>query len=382
MTSLAGKTLRRYRILEQIGRGGMTTVFKAEDLKTGREVALKILSPHVADDARLRSRFAREVRLLQRLRHPNIVPILDFGEVDGYAFIVMPYMPAGTLQDWLRRKPITPLDAARIMNQVSAALEFAHRKGVVHRDVKPSNILIGEDGTAMLSDFGFAHVHDASISLTGSALIGTPAYMSPEACRGEPVEARSDQYSLAIVLYQMATGRLPFDADTPMGLVVKQANEPLPSPRLYTPHLPVTIEAVLVKALAKDPSQRFETVAEMNRAFQDALAEALDSSGRIRRSTEPASVPTARIPRRALAGSGSAPQPWWVNRLIGVVGAVLTLIIIPVSAWAMFAPSCFTPRSPPTTCWRRSPRCRPRRRRPRSWRSWSAPRSRRRWQRR
>ena len=252
MLGLIGKALGPYQILEQIGQGGMSSVFKAVDLRDRRTVALKVLSPYIAHEQHFRARFEREVKLLRQLSHPNIVPILDFGEAEGMAYIVMPYIGTGTLQDRLQNGPLDVATGARVTGQIASALSLAHSLGVVHRDVKPSNVLLDPDGNALLSDFSFAHSQNASQNLTGSALIGTPAYMSPEVCRGEAIDARSDQYSFAIMLYQLCTGRLPFEADTPMAVALKHVNEPLPRPRQVNPNLPEGVEAVLVRALAKD----------------------------------------------------------------------------------------------------------------------------------
>ena len=252
MTELIGRTLGNYTIQDAIGQGGMATVYRARDMRDGRTVAVKVLSPYIAADPKFRGRFDREVDLLRRLEHPHIVPILAFGQADGYHYIVMPYLSGGTLHERLRMGPLLPLEGGRIVDQISSALDFAHQQGIIHRDVKPSNILLDENGQAMLTDFGFAHVPWESASLTGSLLIGTPAYMSPEQCRGEDVGPTSDQYSFGVVLYQLCTGRLPYEADTPMGVVIKQASQPLPAPRLANPNLPVAVEDVLIRVLAKN----------------------------------------------------------------------------------------------------------------------------------
>ncbi|HEY42524.1 MAG TPA: serine/threonine protein kinase [Anaerolineae bacterium] len=260
MSALLGLIQGRYYILDQIGRGGMTTVHKALDLQEDREVAIKLLAPYLVKEPKFKARFEREVEVLRQLEHPNIVPILNFGEHEGSPFIVMPFVSTGTLADKLKSGPLTPQEGARLMSELSGALAYAHEQGIVHRDIKPSNILLDEQGTAMLSDFGLAHLADAQESLTGSAVIGTPAYMSPEQCQGSPIDARSDQYSLGVVLYQLTTGYLPYESDTPMGVVLKHINEPLPRPRDLNPNLPAPIEAVLIKALAKNPAHRYPTV--------------------------------------------------------------------------------------------------------------------------
>ncbi len=280
MLGLIGKTFSHYRIMEQIGQGGMSSVFRAVDLRDERAVAVKVLSPYIASEPRFRARFEREIKLLHRMQHPNIMPILDFGEVDGLAYIVMPYIGSGTLQDRLARGPLDPKEGSRIVAQLAAALACAHENGVIHRDVKPSNVLLDPMGNALLSDFSFAHQADASQNLTGSALVGTPAYMSPEQCRGEPIDARSDQYALTIVLYQIATGKLPFEGDTPMAVAMKHVNEPVPPPSLVNPNLPPEIELVLVRGLAKDPKLRYASVMELNAAFQSAMEIALHPARR------------------------------------------------------------------------------------------------------
>jgi len=276
VNGLIDRTISRYHILEQIGQGGMSSVFRAVELTTNRAVAIKVLSPYLAHEASFQARFEREIKLLRQLQHPNIIPILDFGEAEGLAFIVMPFMGAGTLHERLQKGPLDPVLGGRIVDQLSSALTCSHEQGVVHRDVKPSNVLLDERGNALLSDFSFARPEDASQNLTGSALIGTPAYMSPEQCRGEPIDARSDQYSFAIMLFQITTGQLPFDGETPMAVAIKHVNVPLPRPRAVNPNLPEGVEMVLVRALAKDPALRFASIKDLNQAFQTELKAALD----------------------------------------------------------------------------------------------------------
>ncbi len=283
MLDLIGTTIGRYTILEQVGRGGVAIVFKALDLTDGKTVAIKILAPQLAVAENFQQRFRREAKVLRELNHPNIVPVLDFGEANGMVYLVMPFMEVGTLTDRMMSGTLRVQEAARILEQVASALQYAHEAGIIHRDVKPGNILLDEAGNAWLSDFGFARINDASLSLTGSALIGTPAYISPEQINSAEVTHLSDQYSLAVILYQLSTGQLPYDADTPLAIVIKHATEPLPRPRAVNPNLPDSIEAVLIKALAKDPSHRYTSIAEFNQAFQAALEESLDPvSGRLK----------------------------------------------------------------------------------------------------
>ena len=326
---LEGKVLGNYHILQAIGQGGMTTVYKALDIVRNETVAIKALSPYIAQDPRFRSRFQREVELLLELKHPNIVPILDYGEQSGYGYIVMPFMPLGTLHDRLSTGNINPQEGAQIVDDIAQALDFAHQHGIVHRDVKPSNILLTEDGHALLSDFGFAHVQDLSANLTGSALIGTPAYMSPEQCKGGPLTVRSDQYSLGIVLFQLCSGQLPFTGDTPMAIAVKHINDPLPRPRKVNPNIPADVEGVLVRALAKRPEDRYESVADLNDAFQSAVAASLDEAGNFIPQPDRFDISTWIMEDSPFSGPLGLARQIWSSRYRGTALAVMVLLLLP-----------------------------------------------------
>jgi serine/threonine protein kinase len=331
MHKLVGKTLGNYKILEQIGRGGTASVFKALDLNTEKTVAIKVLIAQLMLEDTFVERFKREAKVLHEFRHPNIVPVLDYGEADGLAYTVMPFMKVGTLSDRLKSGEFKAQEGARIMDQIASALQYAHDAGVVHRDVKPSNILIDEDGNAWLSDFGFAHISDASLSLTGSGLIGTPAYISPELVSGGKITPFSDQYSLAVVLYQMSTGYLPYEGDSPLAVAYMHATEPLPRPRLVNPNLPDAVETVLIKALSKDPAFRFESVAEFNDAFQAALYEALDSStGRLKPGA--AGELDLTLPLESMEADGVAKDErvWYTKRSVWAL-VILLLVACPLT---------------------------------------------------
>lgn len=271
MDESIGSTIGPYPIRGRIGSGGMSTVYEGIDPRTGRSVAVKLMASFLIEDPKFKARFNRELKLLRSFDHPNIVPVLAYGEHGRSPFIVMPYVRAGTLQDRLQRGPLGMLEAARIIGDIAKGLAYAHAKGVVHRDVKPSNILIDEDGTAMLSDFGFASMTEASLTLTGSGMVGTPSFMAPEQCRGEKVDARTDQYALGIVLYRLATGRLPHDGETPLAIALKQINETPTEPRKVNPHVPLVIDEVIQRAMSKDPRDRYTDMATFNAAFQEAM---------------------------------------------------------------------------------------------------------------
>lgn len=339
MEGLQGTVLGNFHLVEAIGQGGMTTVYRAVRMDDGREVAVKVLSPYIAQDPNFKNRFEREIEVLLRVSHPRIVPILDYGEVKSFAYIVMPYFASGTLQDRLDAGPLDPLEGARIVEDVSQALQHAHQQGVVHRDVKPSNVILDQDGNAYLSDFGFAQVGDVSLNLTGSALIGTPAFMSPEQCQGKAIDPRSDQYSLGVMLYQISTGSLPFEGETPMAIAVKHINEPLPRPRRVNPHLPARIENILLKALAKEPQDRYSDIAELNRVFQSALAESLDESGNFIPDPRRFEVATWVMEDSPLAGPLSGLGQLWSNQRGLALVLLFLLLALPTAGFALSAMS-------------------------------------------
>jgi serine/threonine protein kinase len=280
MFNWSKRQLGKYSLVRKIGSGGMSSVYKAIDQETHEAVAVKVLPPGLDDAENFRLRFEREARILMRLRHPHIVPLLNFGVEEGIYYMVMPLMEVGTLRERLHKGPIRPEEGANIIRQIAEALQFAHNAGMVHRDVKPSNILMDSEGNAWLSDFGTAYVRNATASLTGSSVIGTPQYMAPEQARGEPVSEKTDVYALGIVLYQMCTGQLPFDADTPLAIAMKHTSEPLPRPTLINPNIPQEVGKVLIKALEKRPENRYASAIELSEAFEHALELVYDPQAR------------------------------------------------------------------------------------------------------
>ncbi len=269
MPELTGKTLGTYQILEQLGEGGMATVYKAYDLKLERHVAIKVIRTDKKTSENFLKRFEREAKTLAKLAHPNIVGILDYGEQEGVPYLVMEYVPGGTLADRLGRV-FSVEETAGLLLPVARALENAHQQGILHRDVKPSNIMITATGEPMLSDFGLAKILEEKegqkLTTTGVG-IGTPAYMAPEQVKGEHCDGRTDEYSLGIVFYEMVTGRTPYQATTPMAVAVKHISDPLPDPHKFKADLSDEAVAFLKKVLTKEPENRFPDMAAVARAL-------------------------------------------------------------------------------------------------------------------
>ncbi len=331
---LAGQTIGAYRIIEQIGQGGMAVVYKAYEPALDRYVAIKVLPEYFAHDPDFVARFEREAKAVAKLDHPNILPIYGFGRDDGLTYIVMRYVQAGTLREMMG-KPLDLRSAAGIVRQVAEALNYAHQHGVVHRDVKPSNVLMADGKWALLTDFGLARMVESSAQLTKSGVgVGTPAYMSPEQGRGLKVDTRTDVYSLGVMLYEMVTGQVPYDAETPMAIVLKHITAPLPLPRKVNPGIPEVVERVILKAMAKTPDARFHTTTELADALDKAVAKLPLPAQRPEPQPAPTVVPAA--PDTALnvepaptlrvrAPAAKKIIPLWALGGIGVV-ALLMLI--------------------------------------------------------
>ncbi len=273
MEDLTGKQLGPYQIIAQLGVGGMAAVFKAYQPKMDRYIALKILPRHFSKNPEFISRFSQEARVIAQLEHPHILPVHDFGESDGYTYLAMRLVEGGTLADFLREKgklELTKINS--IISQAGGALGYAHNKGIIHRDFKPGNVLLDEFENCLLTDFGIAKLVEVTSHLTHTGgILGTPNYIAPEQGEGKPIDSRSDLYSLGVVLYQMVVGDVPYKADTPMAVVYKHINAPLPLPRQRVPDLPEPVERVILKALAKNPNDRYSTAAELVNALQSAI---------------------------------------------------------------------------------------------------------------
>jgi serine/threonine protein kinase len=320
-----GHTFGKYRLVERLGQGGMAEVFSAFQAGVERLVVVKILHCHLASDETFVERFQREARAIGSLQHPNIVRIIDVDVHDGMDFMVMDYVSGGTLSSYLKERTLLPVDEAlRIGKQLAEALAHAHRQGVIHRDIKPSNILFTDETHqhAVLTDFGLARLcndADARLTMTG-AMVGTPTYMSPEAVRGEPCDGSSDIYSLGVVLYELVTGRPPYVANTPYRMMMKQTTDPLPSPRALNPDLPVAVEELLLKALAKDPAARFPDAAAMASALSQVR-----NAIRTEQTLEPAKKVT--MPEPVVHFKPKPVPPSWWALTAATSGVVIVMLL-------------------------------------------------------
>lgn len=370
-----GQMLGPYRIVEPIGRGGMATVYKAYQASMDRYVAIKVLPRNLAQNAEFSGRFQQEAHIVANLEHPHILPVFDFGESDHIPYMVMRYLEAGTLKKIMERGQMSLSQIDHLFTQLVDALAYAHAHGVIHRDLKPSNVLVDADGNVFLTDFGIAKLLESNANLTqADAIIGTPDYISPEQATGVKVDQRSDLYSLGIMLYEMVTGRVPFKADTPLAVIMKHVNEPLPIPSKIKPDIHPAIEKVILKALAKEREDRFATAGEFAAAWKSALAQAMAAPVSTMRTSmeqyaqahpaqanaalaqapsasapvpsrplpagQPTYVTSSKLPPVNPAGVSSTPQTKRSSTglvLGGIAGGCLLIVVVAIGAMFLFA---------------------------------------------
>jgi len=332
MEDLTGKQFGHYQITAPLGEGGMAAVYKAYQPSMERYVAIKVLPRQMANSHEFTARFEREAKLLAQLQHPHILPVFDYGESEGYTYIVMPFVQSGTLADLMMKGRISLPETRRIMTQLGDALAYAHTRGMIHRDIKPSNVLIDERGNCLLTDFGLARMADASAKITSSgAIMGTPAYMAPEQGQGTSIDHRSDLYALGVIFYELVTGRVPYTAETPIAIVFKHISDPLPSARKINPELGEAIELVLFKVLAKNPNDRYQNAEDFVRAIQAAIPEkpAEQPSNTVQKesatqvSQSPTSTPVTPTPETPT--KSPAKFPVWIPAITGLIvfGAIV-----------------------------------------------------------
>ncbi len=282
MPFVVGENVGVYRLIEKLGRGGMATVYKAYHPKLERYVAIKALHPAFLEDPNFLARFQREARVVAKLEHPHIVPIYDFAEHEGRPYLVMKFVEGETLKARLKRGVMTPDQIVEVVEAVGHALTYAHQRGVLHRDVKPSNVLLADDGRIYLADFGLARIAEAGEStLSADMMLGTPQYISPEQAMGaSDLDDGTDIYSFGVMLYELTVGRVPFSGDTPFSVIHDHIYTPLPLPSVIKADMPEALERVLLKALAKEREDRYEQVADLVAAFKDAYLDAQASLAR------------------------------------------------------------------------------------------------------
>jgi serine/threonine-protein kinase len=314
----------RYRVLDRLGSGGMADVYCAEDTQLGRNVALKLLYRRFAEDEEFVERFRREASSAAGLQHPNIVGVFDRGEWDGTYYIAMEYLKGHTLKQLVREHGAMPPDlAVDITIQVLRAAKFAHKRGVVHRDIKPHNVILDEEGRAKVTDFGIARAGASDMTETGS-IMGTAQYLSPEQAQGQPVSPRSDLYSIGVMLFELLTGRVPFDAESPVTIALKHVSEQPVAPSQLNPAVPPALDAVVLRALEKDPALRFADADE----FAAALLEARERPTVVEQRVEAYPMPADPFVEEERARSR-----WWLWALLA-----LLLIGLAIGAYLLLAP--------------------------------------------
>src|SRR5512140_2680370 len=260
-----------YKIKEELGHGEMGTVYRAFDSRFNREVAIKILPLELMRNLKILARFRRELKMIALLEHPAIVPVYDVGEENGQPYYVMRYMSGGSLRRWIRNGKMSLQDTADIVERIALGLEYAHRKGIVHRDLTPDNILFDNHNNPYITDFSLAKlIADTYRTNSGNGLIGTPEYISPEQAQSLPVDHRADIYGLGVITYEMLTGEKPYKASDPMGVLVKHVSEPVPEILQVNPDLPPEVDGIIKKAMAKNRNDRYESAVDMARALTKA----------------------------------------------------------------------------------------------------------------
>jgi len=336
MQNLVGQMLGQYKVVGFIGEGGMAAVYRARQESINRDVAIKVIKTNLHEMDDFLQRFQREAQVVASLSHAHILKVFDYGRHEDIVFLVMELLSGGSLDQLIRKEPLSLQRAATILDQITGALDYAHQKGIIHRDLKPENILLDEAGNVFLTDFGLAKLLQSDLRLTQSgAAMGTPAYMSPEQWQGRPLDARTDVYALGVVLFEMLSGALPFKGDTSLSMMYMHIHEPPPPLRTIRPEIPVTIEAVVLRALAKEADDRFPSAGQLAAEFRAAMTgQAVPA--RVPTSAPPPVVqqgepipapviPPPTVPPTPTQASKPAASPWrWVIFAIAIL-AVLGL---------------------------------------------------------
>ena len=346
-----GSAFGPYRIVAPLGRGGMAAVYEAHDPSLDRSVALKVLPAEFLHDPAFAERFRQEARVAAKLEHPHIVPIHAYGIEGGRPWMAMRLVRGGSLADRVRRSPLAPREAAALLGDVAGALDYAHRQGIVHRDVKPANVLLDEAGRAYLADFGIAKMLEGSSVATATGLIqGTPAYMAPEQAMGGKVDHSADVYALGVMAFECLTGRVPYTGTTPVAVLMKHVQEPVPEPAAA--EVAPSLTAVLRRCLAKAPSDRWPSAGAFTAALEQAASGATPPGGLVPLPTlELPPTPEGGTPRAGpspLAVPSAAESPVRRNLLWAAAGGVASLVVLALAGF-LLVPRLSGPERPPSS---------------------------------
>ena len=315
------KQVGRYNIIRELGRGGMAIVYRAYDPKFERAVAIKVIAAHSLHNQESRKRFEREAKVIAALAHPAIVPVHDFGEDHGQPYLVMSLMRGGSLNERLRKGLFSLDEAARLMLRLAPALDLAHTQGVVHRDLKPDNILFDKQGNPYITDFGIAKLFNSTTELSRSGVVmGTAAYMSPEQATGKDVDGRSDVYALGVILFQILTGRRPFESNNSLGFVYQHINDPVPNICEINTDLPTDCQAIITKTMAKDPNDRYATAGEMATALI-AAASNLPPDAMLVSQTNTKPITANSVITKVMTPS------WWKKHRLAISGLLISIAL-------------------------------------------------------
>ena len=361
-SSLIGQRLGKYEIIELLGQGGMATVYKGYQPDIDRFVAVKVLPPHPGQDAQFMERFRLEARTIAQLQHPHILPMHDYGNDHNILYLVMAYVGGGSLKDRISEGPMPLSEVEVMLRQISSALDYAHRRGVVHRDIKPDNILLDSEGHVMLADFGIAKILEGETGLTTTGgVLGTPAYMSPEQGQGLPVTHQADIYSLGVIVFEMLTGRAPFSADTPMQVVLKHITEPVPNILQEVEDLPPALEPVMRRVLAKNPEERYSSAMDFAQDFLRAIHQgttaiklkpsmippAIQVTSSAQPSTNPSVVPPPQTPTGEMRPAGALTNPLVLLGGFAIIAIAMVAVVMLVVS--NNGPRAAAPASVPTS---------------------------------
>jgi tRNA A-37 threonylcarbamoyl transferase component Bud32 len=330
-----------YEIESLAGRGGMGAVYRARQIATGRQVALKLLTARAPNETSLAA-FRREAELIAGLEHPHILPVYDFGEADGLPYLVMRHLGGGSLSDKIKEGPASLAMTNRWLERLADALDFAHQQGIVHKDVKPSNALLDEAGQIYLTDFGIA----GTMETEGEGVpLGSAAYMSPEQCRGQTVDARADVYALTVMLFELLTGQKPYIAETALGVMSRQIHDPIPSARALNPAIPPAVEALIMRGMAKDPANRPASAAAFARELAEAIAAPPPSA--VAQPGTAVAPPTVGPTVGPTAAKSGRSRLWWV--IVGLLGLLVCLAgALAVGGGGLLLATAETPTPIPT----------------------------------